>query len=75
MTETALFVGGKMDGKVMVLKKGVERVDIFPEGVLAKETYYRQTLYTGTKEIPIYLISIESPDSLIPLLIGGYREK
>jgi len=75
MTETALFVGGKMDGKVMVLKKGVERVDIFPEGVLAKETYYRQTLYTGTKEIPIYLISTESPDSLIPLLIGGYRVK
>ena len=80
MTETVLFVGGSADGKMMAIAHPMSRIDFqimqgvavwtdCPERIpVTTETYNRVAPHC-------YLISTESPDNLIPLLIEGYRRK
>lgn len=81
MTETVLFVGGGMDGKRWVMERLADRIEVpvlrgDPSWVVAcfvkSETYILQDF--GPKRT-IYLISTESPDNLVPLLIEGYRKE
>lgn len=83
MTETVLFVGGSADGKRCIVRGETDRVDIptinkdgFSDGVpTGRESYHRATVEYGAFEYHFYLISTESPDNLIPLLIEGYGRK
>jgi hypothetical protein len=82
MTETVLFVGGLMDGRWMVLNQATSTFSVpVMQGTknvwavgdngkcdIEHETYRHVAPHC-------YLISTESPDNLIPLLIEGYRRK
>jgi hypothetical protein len=82
MTETVLFVGGSMDGKRIVLREATSTLSVpvrkgfkFVLAVgdnrkcdIEQETYRHVAPHC-------YLISAESPDNLIPLLVEGYRGK
>ena len=85
MTETVLFVGGFMDGKVLNISPSVHTFNAHvpkEEGREVIETYHRQALHLpgmpgGDYRVnhSIFLAETESPDNLIPLLIEGYRRK
>jgi hypothetical protein len=86
MVETVLFVGGSADGEKMHISSTAQEVRLLVPPAqsdnsmcqrLDEETYRRQIIYAykEMKGHPIYLISTESPDNLIPLLIEGYRRK
>ena len=69
MTETVLFVGGVVNGKIIDLNSPKDRIEVpvLIKGEFGRQSYYRQS-------ISIYLADGESPDNLIPLLIEGYRK-
>ena len=81
MTETVLFVGGRMDGKRQVFSKTPDSIDI-PVWCESPHIYWVDPNWemcieweTYNHAAPhCYLISTESPDNLIPLLIEGYRK-
>jgi len=89
VTETVLFVGGVADGQrfyvegsepemcVSIIGSGRFRLFIGLDNPISveKSAYHRHYLrdVRNGKESPVYLISTESPDNLIPLLIEGYR--
>jgi hypothetical protein len=81
MTETVLFVGGSRDGeRIAVRGSGDFNVQFFKSGEeepIEIETYHLIVPHTLIHDVPcpIYLISTESPENLIPLLIEGYRRK
>jgi len=83
MTETVLFVGGSADGSKRLVNFGTEivSVPILHPAVdeIKNETYIRRVLHLNSNGrlicFAIYLISTESPDNLIPLLIERYRKE
>jgi hypothetical protein len=76
MTETVLFVGGPHDGRIMEINGGEQaRIICFPASPAGTDAYHRYLLCCGRGFKAFYLISTESPDNLIPLLIEGYRQQ